>query len=137
MPDRRTSIFSDSPPRVIPTLPFPSLVDNIEEVKKKASFSSVSRGDIQPKALLAIRDTFLIQCERGALKRPVIHVSFTYPRNLRECCTCGDTDFLFVYVGLCNIFVLQFVVVILIFFVDKEVDFGSLESYYPGYFSAS
>ena len=89
---------------------------------------------IRPESQAAIRDTFAVQCARGVLKRPVVHVSFTYPRNARECCTeCGDTDFLFVLVGLCNIFVLQFAVVVLLFFVDKEVDLGSLDAYYyPG-----
>ncbi len=78
---------------------------------------------IRPRALAALRDTFAVASSGGRLKRPRIHVHFTYPRSLSECC-CGcerGTDFLFVYVGLCNIFVLQFAVVVLLFFADEEL----------------
>lgn len=68
------------------------------------------------------------------MKRPVVHVSFTYPRNLRDCCNCVDSDFLFVYVGLFNVLLLQFVVVVVLFFLDREVDISHLDKYYPGFY---
>ena len=142
-PSRRLSLFAESDRLIIPALPFPVMdgepeeQGNIATDRRRKSFAALSRGDIRPKAQAALRDTFAVQCAHGALKRPKIHVSFTYPRSARECCACEEaTDFLFVYVGLCNILVLQFVVVILLFFVDKELDIDTMDSYYPGgYFS--
>lgn len=87
---------------------------------------------IKPQALEALRTSFQLQCEKGLLKNPVVHVSFTYPRNVSECLNCGRSDFLFVYVGLCNIFILQFVVVIIMFFSEKDIDFSDFDSYYSG-----
>ncbi len=88
-----------------------------------ASAAEAAPLHIRPRALAALRDTFAVASSGGRLKRPRIHVHFTYPRSLSECC-CGcerGTDFLFVYVGLCNIFVLQFAVVVLLFFADEEL----------------
>ena len=44
-----------------------------------------------------------------------------------------QTDCLSVCVGLTNVFVLQFVVVVLLFFATREIDLATdLEEYYPG-----
>ena len=134
---RRSSLFNSiSPPPLIPGLPFP-IPDELTEDSTVLSFTRHrdTKIDIASNAQAAIRDTFAVQCKKGWLKKPCVHVSFTYPKNLDECCTCGDSDFLFVYVGLCNIFVLQFVVVVVLFFSEKDVDlFASVQDYYPGYY---
>lgn len=86
--------------------------------------------DLKPHALEATRNTFEFHCQEGFLRKPVIHVQFTYPRNLGDCCSCVTTDFLYVYVGLVNIFVLQFVVVVILFFTAKELDLANLSTFY-------
>ena len=99
-----------------------------DEERSRESENGEEQRHIRPGALASIRDTFVVQCDRGRLKKPRIHVHFSYPRTPKQFCTCeGDTDFLFVVVGLCNIFVLQFVVVILLFFVDTEIDIFHLD----------
>lgn len=141
---RRKELLEElsSPPHIIPNLPFPVIPDcHHQEERPLSSLSSSTSTsyhhrprNIRPGSLAAIRDTFVVQCERGRLKKPRIHVHFTYPRTPRQFCLCeGDTDFLFVFVGLLNIFVLQFVVVILLFFLDREITlstFYHLDSYY-------
>ena len=93
-------------------------------------------GALNRRAVLALRDSFAVQCERGAIRKPEIHVSFTHPNSIYECCSCPrTTDFLLVVVGLCNIFVLQFVVVILLFFVGSEVDLFDLASYQSEFYT--
>ena len=82
---------------------------------------------INPSALRAVRRSFEVSAAQGFLKRPVIHVEFNSPKNCRECCCCMASDFLYVYVGLCNVFLIQFVMVVLWFFSQSEVklsDFG-------------
>ena len=86
--------------------------------------------EISETAMVYLRETFRVQCTKGALKRPVIHVEFDYPRSLSACCNCSSEDFLFVFVGLFNIFVVQWVLVVIMFFADKEIDLNSLETYY-------
>ena len=86
--------------------------------------------EISETAMVYLRETFRVQCTKGALKRPVIHVEFDYPRSIGACCDCSSKDFLFVFVGLFNIFVVQWVLVVLMFFADKEIDLNSLETYY-------
>ena len=85
---------------------------------------------LQAAALLHTRETFELYKTRGWLKKPVIHVEFDMPGSLKECYECSSTDFLYVYVGLCNVFLLQFVMVVLLFFTDKEVDLSDLGAYY-------
>ena len=59
---------------------------------------------------------------RGAIKRPIIHVEFDTPKSVKECMSCSSKDFLFVYVGLFHVFILQFIMVVLLFFAnEKEV----------------
>ena len=89
---------------------------------------------ISPTALIALRQTFLWQCEKGRLKQPVIHVHFTHPKTLSECWNCADSDCLWVSVGLTNIFILQFAVVVLLFFAHKEIVLGDFDNYYPGHY---
>jgi hypothetical protein len=105
-----------------------------DDEEEEIELQNTGNDMIKPRALVALRDSFLLQCEHGRLKRPVIHVHFTHPKSFWECCNCVDSDFLFVLVGLTNIFVLQFVVVILVFFVSKEIDLESFDSYYPGFY---
>ena len=85
---------------------------------------------LQAAALLHTRETFELYKTRGWLKKPVIHVEFDMPGSLKECYECSSTDFLYVYVGLCNVFLLQFVMVVLLFFTDKEIDLSDLGAYY-------
>ncbi len=83
--------------------------------------------------MLALRETFVVQSRGRLLKRPV--VAFNYPKSARDCLSCRKAAYLLVYVGLCNVFVIQFVVVVLAFFAhaDEELDFlatiGSLFSH--------
>ena len=80
--------------------------------------------------MIYLRETFKIQCTQGALKRPVIHVEFDYPRSISACCACSSSDFLYVFVGLFNIFVVQLALVVIMFFAEKEIDLNSLDTYY-------
>ena len=82
---------------------------------------------INPSSLRVVRRSFEVAAAQGFLKHPVIHVEFNSPKNCRECCCCMASDFLYVYVGLCNVFLIQFVMVVLWFFSQSEVklsDFG-------------
>lgn len=83
-------------------------------------------GRLQTTAKERIAETFRTQCEQGLLMQPKIHVSLSYPKSLADCCVCSNNDFLFVYIGLCNVFVLQFVVVILMFFVHQEIRLSNI-----------
>ena len=85
---------------------------------------------LQATALKHPRQSFELYQSRGWLKKPVIHVEFDMPGNCKECIECSKSDFLYVYVGLCNVFLLQFVIVVLLFFTDKEVDLSDLGAYY-------
>ena len=91
---------------------------------------AVVRRPIEANAQRILRQSFNTLATEGALKRPVIHVEFHSPRNLSECASCISKDFLFVFVGLCNVFILQFVIVVLLFFTDKEVNLSELATYY-------
>jgi hypothetical protein len=88
------------------------------------------RKDISGTAMIYLRETFKIQCTQGALKRPVNHVEFDYPRSISACCACSSSDFLYVFVGLFNIFVVQLALVVIMFFAEKEIDLNSLDTYY-------
>ncbi len=118
-----------SPPPIVASFPVPLMLDGDHDGSRRGRWSTSfaaaapTPARIRPRALEALRDTFAVESSGRRLKRPRIHVHFTYPRSVGECC-CGcerGTDFLFVYVGLCNIFVLQFVVVVLFFFTDREL----------------
>ncbi|XP_059095535.1 alpha-catulin-like isoform X2 [Tigriopus californicus] len=83
-------------------------------------------GRLKTTAKERIAETFRTQCEQGLLMQPKIHVSLSYPKSVADCCVCSNNDFLFVYIGLCNVFVLQFVVVILMFFVHQEIRLSNI-----------
>ena len=85
---------------------------------------------LQAAALQHTRESFELYKTRGWLKKPVIHVEFNMPGNVKECFECSSSDLLYVYVGLCNVFLLQFVMVVLLFFTDKEIDLSDLGAYY-------
>jgi len=85
---------------------------------------------LQAAALKHTRQSFELYQSRGWLKKPVIHVEFDMPGNMKECFECSSSDFLYVYIGLCNVFILQFAIVVLLFFTDKEVDLSDLGAYY-------
>ena len=76
--------------------------------------------DILPSSMEHIRKSFAVQCEHGVLKKPKIHVTFEYPHSAEQCCGCKGKDFLYLIIGLVNILVLQFVMVILLFFAEHE-----------------
>lgn len=86
--------------------------------------------NIVPSSQVRLRKSFEVAATRGAIKRPVIHVEFDAPKSVEECVSCQSTDFLYVYVGLCNVFLLQFIMVVLLFFSDKEVNLSDLGDYY-------
>ena len=81
---------------------------------------------ITPTSLEVVRRNFEVSASKGFLKHPVLHVEFNPPRNCKECCCCSAMDFLYVYVGLCNVFLLQFVMVVLWFFSQSEVNLSDL-----------
>lgn len=78
--------------------------------------------NIKESSQVRLRHTFQVAATQGRLKTPVIHVEFNGPSNVKECLLCSSSDFLYVLVGLCNVFVLQFVMVVLLFFSQKEVN---------------
>jgi len=47
---------------------------------------------------------------------------FEYPHSCAEFLTCKGADFLIVFVGLCNILLLQFILVVLMFFSQEEIN---------------
>lgn len=81
---------------------------------------------INPRSLEIVRHSYEVAAKQGYLKRPIIHVDFSSPKNCRECFCCSASDFLYVYVGLCNVFLLQFVMVVLWFFSQSEVNLSDL-----------
>ena len=87
-----------------------------------------AKRDIKAQAQVQIRQSFEIAALQGAIKRPVIHVEFDAPQSLEECFKCSSMDFLYVYVGLCNVFLLQFIMVVILFFVDQEVNLSDLST---------
>ena len=106
-----------------------ALAWSAEAYRRRTSELPPSR-HISLEAMTYLRDTFKVQCTKGALKRPVIHVEFDYPRSISACCACSSSDFLYVFVGLFNIFVVQVALVVIMFFAEKEIDLNSLETYY-------
>ena len=86
--------------------------------------------DIKEQDQIKIRKSFEKAALEGAIRRPVIHVEFKSPRSIEECVSCQSTHFLYVYVGLCNVFLLQFIMVVLLFFAEKEVNLSELGAYY-------
>ncbi len=106
-----------------------ALAWSAEAYRRRTSELPPSR-HISMSAMTYLRDTFKVQCTKGALKRPVIHVEFDYPRSISACCACSSSDFLYVFVGLFNIFVVQLALVVIMFFAEKEFDLNSLETYY-------
>ena len=106
-----------------------ALAWSAEAYRRRTSELPPSR-HISMSAMTYLRDTFKVQCTKGALKRPVIHVEFDYPRSISACCACSSSDFLYVFVGLFNIFVVQVALVVIMFFAEKEIDLNSLETYY-------
>ncbi len=91
---------------------------------------SVEQKPINPIAQSTVRKTFAVAAIKGALRKPVIHVEFDSPQGLKDCLACKSKDLLYVFVGLINVLVLQFVMVILMFFSDEEVDLNNLGDYY-------
>lgn len=47
---------------------------------------------------------------------------FEYPHSCTELMACKGADFLLVFVGLCNILLLQFILVVLMFFSQEEIN---------------
>lgn len=47
---------------------------------------------------------------------------FEYPHSCTELLSCKGADFLLVFVGLCNILLLQFILVVLMFFSQEEIN---------------
>jgi hypothetical protein len=47
---------------------------------------------------------------------------FEYPHSCSDLLTCKGADFLLVFVGLCNILLLQFILVVLMFFSQEEIN---------------
>lgn len=47
---------------------------------------------------------------------------FEYPHSCFDLLTCKGADFLLVFVGLCNILLLQFILVVLMFFSQEEIN---------------
>lgn len=88
-----------------------------------------ARRNIKESSQVRLRHTFQVAATQGRLRTPVIHVEFNGPSNFEECLLCSSSDFLFVFVGLCNVFVLQFVMVVLLFFSEKEVNLSDLAAY--------
>ena len=75
----------------------------------------------------------------------VVHTSISGVQSchttlyFKQTASYPQTDCLSVCVGLTNVFVLQFVVVVLLFFATREIDLdtGTLEDYYPGRYHGS
>ena len=83
--------------------------------------------NVEVESLQYLRSSFKHQQVNGALRRPQIHVEFSNPKNCEEFCCCVTTDFLYVVVGLTNILVLQFVLVVILF-LDQHPEYLQMES---------
>jgi len=100
------------------------------EVYRRKSSAEPKQQHISSASMVYLRESFRVQCYKGQLKKPVIHVEFDYPKSFTACCKCSSTDFLYVYVGLFNVFIIQIIVVVLMFFSEKEIDLSNVEEYY-------
>ena len=76
--------------------------------------------DINPSSMEQIRRTYEVQNKQGSLKKTDFQVTFEYPHSAKECCGCEGKDFVYLIIGLINIFVLQFIMVVLLFFAKHE-----------------
>ena len=54
--------------------------------------------------------------------RQVFQPPFHWPASLNQFCSCASNDALCLYVGLCNVLVLQFILVVLVFFAHEELN---------------
>ena len=91
----------------------------------------ITRKNIKPSSQVCLRNSFHVAATRGAIKRPVIHVEFDNPKSFKECVSCSSRDFLFVYVGLFHVFLLQFIMVVLLFFAnEKEVKLSEFTTFF-------
>ena len=60
--------------------------------------------------------------ETRGLYRQVFQPPFHWPTSLDQLCSCASKDLLCLYVGLCNVLVLQFILVVLVFFAEEELN---------------
>ena len=82
--------------------------------------AQITRMNIRPSSQACLRQSFQVLALDGAIKRPVIHVQFDTPKSLKDCMSCSSKDFLYVYVGLFHVFLLQFIMVVLLFFANEK-----------------
>ena len=82
--------------------------------------AQITRMNIRPSSQACLRQSFQVLAQDGAIKRPVIHVQFDTPKSLKDCMSCSSKDFLYVYVGLFHVFLLQFIMVVLLFFANEK-----------------
>ena len=61
--------------------------------------------------------------------RQCFHPRFDYPRSCGDILQCQATDFLIVFVGLLNILLLQFVLVVLMFFSQEDINSFTVSNY--------
>jgi len=61
--------------------------------------------------------------------RQCFHPRFEYPHSCLDLLQCRGTDFLLVFVGLLNILLLQFVLVVLMFFSQEDINYHTLKHY--------
>ena len=61
--------------------------------------------------------------------RQCFHPRFDYPRSCGDILRCQATDFLIVFVGLLNILLLQFVLVVLMFFSQEDINSFTVSNY--------
>jgi hypothetical protein len=99
------------------------LVHGFDPIERKIEFEDgTAQRHIIPSSMEHIRQTYAMQCKTGFIKKP--------PNEQKQSYTLGDTtvvadyigeanDFFYVIMGLTNIFVIQFIMVIVIFFVKS------------------
>ena len=58
---------------------------------------------------------------RRGCYRQVFQPPFKWPNSFNQLCSCASKDALCLYVGLCNVLVLQFILVVLVFFAHEEL----------------
>lgn len=94
--------------------------------QRRTSLARAHARPIEKSSQLYLQKSFAKAASEGAIKKPVIHVEFDAPTNCKECFNCKSQDLLYVFVGLCNVFLLQFVMVVLLFFTQIEVNLSEM-----------
>ena len=110
--EAETNFHRLDPPHFL--LPSWRLLRILRDPSSKQGGSRIARSRSAPRTGYYTRET------RGCY-RQVFQPPFQWPTSCKQLWSCASNDLLCLYVGLCNVLVLQFILVVLVFFAHEEL----------------